>query len=149
MSARKPTHRWAAAGLACGLAMPAAAQLAMEPGNWRIKTISTTNGVADAPQDQEECLRDELKDLSGYFAPQLEGVKAKCTRTPQRSGADTVAYKMKCTGAGFTMNAESAVKFEDPKRFTASMKLDTKTTTEHAVVVAKVEGVHTGPCKGK
>jgi len=60
----------------------------MEPGNWRIETRSITNGKADPPQDQVECLRDELKDLAAYFAPQLEGVQAKCTRAPRKGAGN-------------------------------------------------------------
>ena len=33
---------------------------------------STTNGKADPVQEQDECLRDELKDLASYFAPALD-----------------------------------------------------------------------------
>ena len=130
-------------------AAPAFAQVVMEPGNWRLKTTSTTNGKAEPPQDQEECLRDELKDLNSYFAPELEGVKAKCRRAQRKTLDKSIAYTMKCTGDKFTIDMESAVKIENAKRFTATLKMDTKTPDERAVVVANVEGRHIGPCKGK
>jgi len=138
----------AAVAIGCGSA-PVLAQPALDEGNWEIRTNATTNGKAEPPQDQEECLRDELKDLSAYFAPALEGVQAKCTRTRQPSSESVIAYKMKCTGSKFTMDVESSIKVEGPKRFTATLKLDTKTPKERAVVVASIEGRHTGPCKGK
>ena len=40
----------------------AAAPPRLEPGNWRVRVTNVTNGVADAAQDFEICLRDELKD---------------------------------------------------------------------------------------
>lgn len=125
----------------------ALAQRAMEQGNWRITTHATTNGKAEPVQAQDECLRDELKDLAGYFAPALEGVAAKCAKTPRKAGDRTIAYKMHCTGKGFTMDAESEVDIVGPKQFTARLKMDTKTSKGRAVVVAKAEGTHTGPCK--
>jgi len=139
-------HKWLAVA---ALTFPACAlaQRDMEPGNWHITTNVTTNGKAEPMQVQDECLRDELKDLAAYFSPSLEGVQAKCSRTPQKAPADSIAYKMRCTGQGFTMDAESEVKILGPKRFTANMKMDTKATNERAVVIAKAEGNHTGPCK--
>jgi hypothetical protein len=135
--------------LAASCALPAFAQTPMEPGNWEIRTTSTTNGKPEPVQEQEECLRDELKDLSAYFSPKLEGVRAQCETTPRQTRDKSIAYNMKCTGATFTMDVESAVRVEDPKRFTATLKLDTKTKTERAIVVANIEGRRTGPCKGK
>ncbi len=131
------------------LALPgcALAEREMEPGNWHITTHVTTNGKPEPVQVQDECLRDELKDLAAYFAPSLEGVQAKCARTPQKAPPDSIAYKMRCTGQGFTMDAESEVKVLGPKRFIANMKMDTKASKERAVVIAKAEGNHTGPCK--
>src|ERR1700694_3792095 len=96
-----------------GCASSAFAQVSMEPGNWQIKTTSTTNGKGQPVQEQEECLRDELKDLNAYFAPKLEGVRAQCKRTPQKTRDKSVAYTMRCAGATFTMDVESAVRFED------------------------------------
>ena len=132
------------------IAMPAGAaaqQPRLEQGNWNLTTHATTNGKAEPVQVQDECLRDELKDLAAYFSPSLEGVEAKCNRTPKKAAANAVAYKMRCTGNGFTMDAESEVTFLDPKTFTGMLKMDTKTTKERAVVVAKIAGKHTGACK--
>ncbi len=142
--------RWVVvAPIAACCAAPAFAQIPMEQGNWHIRTTATTNGKAEPVQEQEECLRDELKDLNAYFSPELEGVKAKCTKAPRQTRDKSIAYKMKCAGAEFTMEMESSVKIEDPRRFTATLKMDTKTKTERAVVVANIEGRHTGACKGK
>jgi hypothetical protein len=137
--------------LAVAIAAPAcaAAQVKMEEGNWHITTKATTNGKPEPVQEQDECLRDELKDLAAYFAPALEGVQADCKRTPQKTASGTIAYKMRCTGRGFTLEAQSEVKVAGPKEFTAMLKMDTKTSKERAVVVANAVGRHTGACKAK
>jgi hypothetical protein len=131
------------------LAFPACAfaQREMVPGNWNITTHVTTNGKVEPVQVQDECLKDELKDLAAYFAPNLEGAQAKCDRVPQKAPANSIAYKMRCIGMGFTLDSESEVTILGPRRFTANLKMDTKTAKEHAVVIAKAEGNHTGPCK--
>lgn len=138
--------RWLAVAV---MALPpcAMAQRQMERGNWHITTHVTTNGKPEPVQVQDECLGDELKDLAAYFSPALEGVNAKCDRTPRKAGANSIAYKMKCTGKGFTMESESEVIVQGPKKFIANLKMDTKTAKERAVVVAKAEGNHTGACK--
>lgn len=140
------SFRWLAIAV---MALPACAtaQHKMERGNWHITTHVTTNGKPEPVQEQDECLGDELKDLAAYFSPALEGVNAKCDRTPRKAGTNAIAYKMKCTGKGFAMETESDVIVLGPKKFTANLKMDTKTAKERAVVVAKAEGNHTGACK--
>jgi len=142
-------HDWRKLLAVAAMAFPALAiaQRDMEPGNWHITTRATTNGKAEPMQVQDECLRDELKDLAAYFAPSLEGMQAQCSRTPQKVAPNAIAYKMRCTGKGFTLDAESHVDVVDRKKFTATLKMDTKTPKERGVVVAKVEGAHTGDCK--
>jgi len=141
-------HAWCK-WLAVAMAVPwcALAQSKLDEGNWHITTKSTTNGKPEPVQEQDECLRDELKDLAAYFSPALEGVAAKCTRTPKKAPDGTIAYKLRCVGKGFTMDASSEVKIAGPRQFTVILKVDSKTTKERAVVEARAEGRHTGSCK--
>lgn len=137
--------------LAVFVAAPAAnAQAALEPGLWRITVSSTTNGKPDPKQDTKECLTEELKDIPAYFAPQLEGGKAECTRTRQPSkDPKIVAYRMQCTGPGFTVDALTSVTIEDSRHFSVTMRIDSKAPQESATVVANGEAAWTGACPGK
>jgi hypothetical protein len=119
----------------------------LEPGMWSITVTSTTNGKPDPKQDLRECLSKELKDLSSYFAPQLEGAKATCKTTRQPGGDRTVAYRMQCSGEGFTVDALTSVTIENPHQFTVSIRTDSRAPGETAVVVAKAEGLRTGACE--
>ena len=135
--------------LALAYAPAALAQGSMQPGLWHLTTKSTTNGKADV-QEQDECLTPkELSDLNKYFAPELEGITAKCQRAQHKTADKSIAYHMKCVGKGFSMDVESAVRVEGPRSFTATMTVDTKTTKEHVLVKADVVAAHTGPCPGK
>jgi hypothetical protein len=127
----------------------ACAQPALEPGLWRITVTSTTNGKSDPKQDLKECLGEELKDLAAYFAPQLEGAKATCKRTRQPEGDRTVAYRMQCSGEGFTVDALTSVTVVNSRHFTMSIRTDSRAPGESAVVVAKGDGRRTGACPGK
>ena len=125
-----------------------AAQPELEPGNWKLTANTTTNGKPEPVQNTEECLGDELKDLGAYFAPELEGVKAKCKRARLPSkDARKLEYRMQCTGSGFTVKAETSVTIEGPRHFTATMRMDTRTKKESALVVADLEGRWAGACK--
>jgi hypothetical protein len=126
-----------------------AAQAGLEPGNWKLKVESSVNGKPEPEQNTQDCLRaDQLKDLGAYFAPDLEGVKAKCTKTQQPTGdASKLAYKMRCTGSGFTLEMDAGVSIESPRHFIADIKMHTKTRKESALVVAKAEGRWDGACK--
>ncbi len=138
-----------AAALATAASVAAAdAPLRLDPGNWRVRVTSTTNGVADPDQDTEVCLRDELKDLAAYFSPALEGVKARCTTTRVAAkDPKVIARRLRCTGAGFTYEAETSVTIVNPSRFTLTLRSDAKTAKETGIVVAAGEGDRLGPCK--
>jgi hypothetical protein len=141
----------AIAGFMAVFASPSAAgpQPALEPGMWRITVTTTTNGKADPAQDVKECLGEELKDLPAYFAPQLEGGEAECTRTRQPSEDRKVAYRMQCRGAGFTVDALTGVTVENSRHFTATMRINSQAEQESALVVGKAEGRRTGACPAK
>jgi len=126
-----------------------AAQPELEPGNWKLHVVSTTNGKPEPVQNTEECLRDELKDLGSYFAPSLEGMKARCKKTRQPSSDPRkLDYRMQCSGSGFTIDAMITVTIENSRHFTASMRINSKTKRESAAVVADAEGRWAGACKG-
>lgn len=142
--------RFSVALVAVAFAAPAAwaAQPELEPGNWKLHVVSTTNGKPEPVQNTEECLGDELKDLGGYFAPELEGVKAKCkkTRLPS-SDPRKLIYRTQCTGSGFSTDISATVTIENSRHFTASLRMNSKTKTESALVVADADARWAGACK--
>jgi Protein of unknown function (DUF3617) len=143
--------RWIA-GVACTAlaAYAASAQVQLEPGTWTLRVVTTTNGKADLVQNSEQCLGDELKNLGSYFAPQLEGAEADCKRTQEPTGDPRkIVHRLECTGDGFTMAAATTVTLVDSRQFTANIRIDTKTQTESASVVADAEGRWTGVCKAQ
>ncbi len=139
------------AGLITVFAVPSAAgaQVALEPGMWRITVTSTTNGKPDPAQDSQECLGEELKDLATYFAPQLEGAEVECKRTRQPSEERKVNYRMQCSATGLTVDALTSVTVEDSRHFTVTMRINSRTPQESASVVAKGKGSWTGACPVK
>ena len=135
------------AGLAAGNAW--GAQAGLEPGDWTLKVTSTINGKPEPAQNTRDCLRaEQLKDLGTYFAPDLEGMKAKCTKVQKPTGdATRLAYEMRCAGSGFTVEMEAGVSIESARHFVADIRMHTKTQRESALVVARAEGRREGPCK--
>lgn len=124
-------------------------QPALEPGMWRITLTSTTNGKADPAQESTQCLGEELKDLAGYFAPQLEEADATCERERQPSKDRGVTYRMHCRGTGLTVDALTGATIEDARHFTVTMRIETRTPNESALVIAKGKGRRTGTCPEK
>lgn len=126
-----------------------AAQAGLEPGNWKLKVTSTVNGKPEPEQNTEDCLRaEQLKDLGAYFAPDLEGVKAKCAKSQKPTGDPAkLAYKMRCTGGGFTLEMDAGVSIESSRHFVADIRMQTNTRKESALVVARAEGRWGGACK--
>ena len=129
---------------ACGTA---SAQPALEGGSWRLTVTMTVDGAGSAPQVSNVCLREELKDLNAYFAPALDGIDAECTRTPAASGeAGTMAYDLHCTGPSLTIDGKTSVTVHDPRRFSATIDIDSRRPGQHALVHADTDAIWTGPC---
>ena len=149
-SSTRPATTRMLAGLAVAAFATCGAQAAqpeLAPGHWKLHVVSTTNGKPEPVQDTQECLGDELKDLGAYFAPEMEGVQAKCKKTRLPSAdARKLIYKTRCTGAGFSTDISATVTIEGPRRFTATMQMNTKTKTESALVIADIDGRWAGAC---
>ena len=147
-----PTARNSAAllfAVAAGAANLAYGQIALEPGLWRVMVNSTTNGEPQPPQDDQLCLEAELKDIAKYFSPEFEGVQAKCTRARRPTGdPNSLSYRMTCTGTAskFTSEVQSNVTLVSATHFKLSLKMNTKTPKESALVVAEGEAKRIGPC---
>ena len=127
----------------------AGAQVALEPGMWRITVTSTTNGKPDPAQDSKECLGEELKDLAAYFAPQLEGAEVECKRTRQPANDRELNYRMQCSGTGLTVDALTSFTVENSRHFTVTMRINSRTPQESAIVVARGKASWTGACPVK
>ena len=138
-----------AVSVLAGLAIGAESEVAvLEPGSYRLHLASVTNGAADPVQDTEACLRaEELADLGAYFMPSLEGTEARC-EAKREPGPDPrkIDYRMHCEGDGFTTDAATNVTIESPQRFTLTLRMDSRTATESALVTAEIEGRRVGSC---
>jgi hypothetical protein len=86
-----------------------AAQPSLEAGSWKLTVASTTNGKADPAQNTEDCLRaEQLEDLGAYFAPDLDGAKAKCSRARRPSSdPEQLVHRMRWTGSGFSSEVDA------------------------------------------
>ena len=152
MSARRIVACCAAWAFHAAAAPPAAApQPQLDAGFWRLNVSSTTNGQADADQQEDVCLGEaELKDVARYFAPVLEGIPARCTTTRQPGGdRNTIKHRMSCKGTNFTMEIRSSVVIDGAQRFRLDVRTDTRTPRESAVVLTKAHAVRTGDCPQK
>jgi hypothetical protein len=56
---------------------------------------------------------------------------------------------MKCSGAGFTVEALTSVTFENARQFSATMQINSRSRTESARVEATAQGERTGDCPGR
>ena len=132
-----------ALGTGAGPAAPA-----LEPGNWMYSLEVVSNGKQMPVRTAEDCLDEELKDIVGYFAPKLEGVEAKCEN--ERKTADRhLDYKMRCTGAGFVMDAVTRVTIVDSRQVKIRTEILTKTLQGDTRVVTSGAALRTGACRRK
>lgn len=143
----------AATGLGAVLAVPNAggSEPVLEAGMWTVTLTTTTNGKPDAAQEYQECLNEELQDLPAYFAPQLENpddIDVKCSRAQQPAEDRVLAYRMQCNGAGLTVDALTSVTFQNARHFTVTLRIDSRTEQESALVVGSGEGRWAGACPG-
>jgi hypothetical protein len=138
----------AVASIVLLLALPAVAETALDAGNWRLKVTSSTNGVAEPPDETTQCLESiSPQGLATYFAPVLEGTDAQCETTEQpATAADTFNFRLTCEGAALALVADTAVTMPSSRAFTMKVHIDTRAQDQHAVVDADSTGEWVGPC---
>jgi outer membrane protein OmpA-like peptidoglycan-associated protein len=137
------------AHLSATVAAPASsADVTLEPGNWRVQVTSSTNGNPDPAQDAEQCIHpDEVSNLDNYFAPILEDAKADCRRSREPSTNPRILnYEMHCVGAGFTQDMVASVTIDSPRQFRMTIRMQTRTPSESALVLAQSEANWLGAC---
>jgi len=120
----------------------------LQPGTWRLRVSSITNGVADPAQDTEVCISaEELSDLGSYFAPVLEDVDADCKKTRQPSAdPNKIDYRMACIAPKITVNSMSQVMIESINRFDLAMVIDSRTEIETGHVEVSAQANWVRPC---
>jgi Protein of unknown function (DUF3617) len=145
---RKPLACLAPAAALLALGTGAAPVPVLEPGNWMYSLEVVSNGKQMPARTAEECLDEELKDVVGYFAPQLEGVQGKCEN--ERKSADShLDYKMRCVGSGFVMEAVTRVTIEDSRHVRIRTQVLTQTMQGDTRVVMSGDALRTGACRKK
>jgi hypothetical protein len=140
--------RLAPAAVVLALGTGAAPVPVLEAGNWMYSLEVVSNGKPMPVREAEDCLDEQLKDIVGYFAPQLEGVQAKCDS--ERKTVDRhLDYKMRCTGSGFVMDIATRVTIEDSRHVRIRSEILTRTMQGETRVLTSGDALRTGACRKK
>jgi hypothetical protein len=103
------------------LAVPAAAENSIEPGQWKVTTNTLMNGAAMPPQVKTLCLTPEQAgDIGKTFGPAMTTVNSTCERTEYEASERRLKWRLQCKGQ-LDMDVSGDFNFDTPTHYTASI----------------------------
>ena len=93
----------------------------IQPGLWKITTISLSNGVQMPQRVNSRCLTvEQANNLADTFSPQFGGVNTTCERTDYKKSAQKMTWRLQCRGQ-MNMDTVAEFTFFSPLRYTATI----------------------------
>ena len=111
---------FAVAAICVGLTtVPLIAADSIQPGLWKITTVTLNNGMRMPPQTNARCLTaEQANDLADMFSPRFGGMNTTCQRTQYAKSEQRLTWRLECRGQ-FNMDSAAEFTFFSPLRYTA------------------------------
>ena len=142
------TSRAVAILLLAGLASPAAAQNAIEPGLWKVTTKVLMNGNPTPVEVKTRCITPEqAADVVKTFSPAYAVMNAECKRDEPKFEGGKLSWRLVCKGQLDT-DVSGEFNFSNPKHYTAIVVTKGWLAGQQVVDSSgAIEGEHTGACQ--
>jgi hypothetical protein len=130
------------------LAVAAAADNLIEPGQWKVTTNTRMNGSAMPLQVKARCLTPEQAgDVGTTFGPAMTTVNSDCSRTEYEVTGRKLKWRLQCKGQ-IDMDVAGEFNFDSSSHYTAVIA--TKGWMAGALMTdvrTELEGEHVGECR--
>jgi hypothetical protein len=91
----------------------------IQPGLWKITSVTMNNGMRMPPQTNPRCLTaEQANDLADTFSPRFGGMNTTCQRTQYAKSEQKLTWRLECRGQ-FNMDSDAEFTFFSPIRYTA------------------------------
>ncbi len=101
--------------------MARAAEALIEPGEWKITSMSMVNGAVQPLQSKSRCITSEqAQDVVKTFGPMSGTINSACADPQVQSGGRTLDWRLQCRGQ---LDADVAghFEFDSPQHYTAAV----------------------------
>jgi hypothetical protein len=98
-----------------------AAEALIEPGQWKVTSSTTVNGMAQPAQAKSRCITPEqAKDVARTFGPVSDTINSTCADPEIQLTGKTLSWRLQCRGQ---LDADVAghFEFDSPSHYTASV----------------------------
>lgn len=103
------------------LATSAGAETLIEPGQWKVTSMTRINGATSPAQVTTRCLgKEQVADLSKTFGPQTGTVNSTCEPAQFDASGRTLKWRLQCKGQ-LDMAVAGDFSFDTPTRYTATV----------------------------
>jgi hypothetical protein len=93
----------------------------IEPGQWKITTSTTMNGVTSPPQAKTRCITpDQAADVAKTFGPVSGGVNSTCETPQSAMNGRELKWHLQCRGA-LDLDVEGQFNFDGPRHYSATV----------------------------
>jgi hypothetical protein len=103
------------------IATPSMADEGIQPGLWKITTMTLNNGQEMPPHVNSRCLTaEQAKNLADTFSPKFGGINTTCERSDYEKTAQKMSWRLQCKGQ-INMDTVAEFIFFSPLRYTATI----------------------------
>jgi hypothetical protein len=130
------------------LAVSAAAENLVEPGQWTVTSNTQMNGATMPPAVKSRCLTPEqTADVHQTFGPAGATVNSTCERTEFETNGRKLKWQLKCRGQLDT-DVSGEFNFDSPFHYTATITAKGwMAGSLISDVKTELEGKHVGECQ--
>jgi len=136
--------------LLLGLLLVAAAARAedmIEPGQWKVTTATTVNGVVQPAPEKMRCISpDQAADVVKTFGPVSGTVNSTCEAPHTEMTGRVLKWRLQCRGT-LDLDVEGEFNFDAPRHYTATViskgRMGGQLVSD---VKSQLEGARVGDC---
>jgi hypothetical protein len=136
-------------GGACLLALPARAEVALQPGLWQETETGTENGRPAKSETSTRCMTAEEAAQPGKAVVFDAVLRKHCKALDYKRAGDNLTLRLQCGTQGFAVNIAASFIIHSPQHYSGIMKLAIQLATMKFAADKTIDAERIGECKEK
>jgi len=120
----------------------------VEPGLWKITTLTVSNGVAAPPRESTRCLTaEQTADIAATFSPVAQTINSECAPIERSLVGGKLSWRLVCKGQ-LDMELTGEFNFDNARHYTATVRTRAQIAgMPMANAVNSIEGAWVSACQ--
>ena len=131
---------------ACLLALPARAEVALQPGLWQETETGSENNQPAKSETSTRCMTVEEAKQPSKAVVFDEVLRKHCKALDYKRTGDNLTLRLQCGSQGFTVNIGATFIFHSPQHYSGFMKVAIQLATMKFTVDKMIDAKRIGEC---